>query len=112
MAAARDEGFKTGFREGQKTTPTDSAPSSASEEEVGRRVKTIMNHTYQTVAERLKSKEEFQRSEVLSVLLATIKVGVAKVGVVTCDLWVWSAGDNSEGPGTTAGVREAEQERE
>ena len=60
-----------------------------------------MNHTYQTMTDKLKTKEEFARSEVLSLLLATIKVGVAIVGVVV--EWVWSsAGDNSEGSGSTA----------
>ena len=84
-AAAREEGYRAGV---QETPPTGHTPSSAvGEEEVGKRVKSIMNMTYQTMTERLKSKEEFQRSEVLSLLLATIKVGVAYVWV-----WDWELG--------------------
>ena len=81
MAAAREEGFQAGL---QEAMPTSSAPSSVGEEEVGKRVKSIMNHTYQIMAERLKTKEEFPRSEVLSLLLATIKVGVAYICVGRC----------------------------
>ena len=82
VAVARDEGLKAGLREAQEARPTDSTPSSVSEEEVGRRVKNIMSHTYQTMAVKLKKKPQFEGSEVLSILLATIKVGVAYVGVV------------------------------
>ena len=35
-----------------------------------------MNQAYQTMSTRLKAKEEFERSEVLSILLSTIKVGM------------------------------------
>lgn len=41
---------------------------------MGHRVKSIMNHAYQTMSNRLKVKEEFERPEVLSILLSTIKV--------------------------------------
>lgn len=77
LSVAQSESYDAGYREGQKATPSDQPPSSGgglSEEEVGRRVKSIMNHTYQTMSSKLKVKEEFERSEVLSLLLSTIKV--------------------------------------
>ena len=76
ISAAKAESYDTGYREGQQATPTDSAPS---EEAVGRRVKSIMNHAYQTMSGKVQVKEEFQRSEILSLLLATIKVCVSSL---------------------------------
>lgn len=81
LSAAQSEGYEAGYREGQKATPSDHTPSSGglSEEVVGQRVKSIMNHTYQTMSNKLKVKEEFERPEVLSILLSTIKVGCRHV---------------------------------
>ena len=81
MSLAKTESYQAGYQEGQQATPTVSTPS-VGEEEIGRRVKAIMNQAYQTMAAKLKAKEEFERSEVLSMLLSTIKVSEAMRGPV------------------------------
>ena len=55
-----------------------------------RRVKSIMNHAYQTMASKLRTKEEFERTEILALLLATIKVDVCDNNVVIiCTFLYW-----------------------
>ena len=44
--------------------------------DVQQQVKSIMNQTYQLLAARFRSKESFPSAEILSTLLATIKVRV------------------------------------
>ena len=54
-------------------------------------VKSIMNQAYQSMATKLKDKEQFERTEVLSLLLSTIKVYS-----VWCELG-WVGGREREG---------------
>ena len=54
--------------------PTKAAVGSSSPEEVQTKVKAIMNQTYQTMASRFKAKDSFERKEILSILVTTIKV--------------------------------------
>ena len=59
----------------QRETPLlQSEAKPPSTEEVQAMVKTIMNQTYQTLATKFKAKETFESKEILSILLATIKV--------------------------------------
>ena len=40
------------------------------------RVKAIMNQAYQTLASKFKAKDQFSSQEILSVLMATIRVSI------------------------------------
>ena len=81
---AREEGFKAGQESGlkagqaavQREVPLLQAapPAPPSAEEVQRKVKTIMNQTYQALASKFRGKESFQSKEILTILVNTIKV--------------------------------------
>ena len=62
-----------------RASPAPAAGGGASKEEVATKVKAIMNQAYQTLAAKYKAKETFQSKEILSILVAAIKVGVENV---------------------------------
>ena len=78
--AGQESGFKAGQTAVQKEVPllhaAPPAPPSAppSAEEVQRKVKTIMNQAYQSLASKFRGKESFQSKEILTILVNTIKV--------------------------------------
>ena len=74
ISLARVEGFRSGKEEGQaKATPTSGG---LGEEEVGTRVKAIMNQAYQNLAAKFKTKDSFETKEILAILVSVIKVGL------------------------------------
>ena len=73
VSVAREEGLK----EGQSTRASPAAAGGGggvSQEEVATKVKAIMNQAYQTLATKYRAKETFQSKEILSILVAAIKV--------------------------------------
>ena len=73
VSVAREEGLK----EGQSTRASPAATGGGggvSQEEVATKVKAIMNQAYQTLATKYRAKETFQSKEILSILVAAIKV--------------------------------------
>lgn len=72
ISLARNEGFHAGKEEGNLSD----TPSSGGlgEEEVGTRVKAIMNQAYQNLAAKFKAKDSFETKEILSILVSVIKV--------------------------------------
>lgn len=59
-------------------------PVGVSQEEVQTKVKAIMNQTYQVMATRFKVKESFETKEILSILVASIKVSLWLGGCGLC----------------------------
>ena len=62
-----------------RASPAPATGGGASKEEVATKVKAIMNQAYQTLAAKYKAKETFQSKEILSILVAAIKVGIESV---------------------------------
>lgn len=74
--AGLKEGREAGFKAGQASVERGVAQLSATptSADVQQQVKSIMNQTYQLLAARFRSKESFPSAEILTTLLATIKV--------------------------------------
>ncbi len=49
-------------------------PEGVPQEEVQRKIKAIMNQTYQVMAARFKAKPSFESKEILTILITSIKV--------------------------------------